>query len=95
MLSSVVSFCYYIGDQEAPQNEYFTRLLMGEGGGGGGGGDYRNNYMPGGRGGDGGGLVYLQVDQLTMSRDSTIVANGINKFGQIPRYKFHIQMPKW
>ena len=73
---SCLKFCYYIGDQEAPKNEYFTRLLMGEGGGGGGGGDYGNNYTPGGRGGNGGGLVYLQVDQLTMSRDSKIAANA-------------------
>lgn len=52
-----------------------SRLSYGGGGGGGGGSAFSDDTNPGGRGGNGGGLVYLQLQKLTL--EGTIDANGI------------------
>ena len=69
-------FCNeFLGGIQFGNTDYKSRLSYGGGGGGGGGSAFSDDPNPGGRGGTGGGLVYLQLEKLTLK--GTINANGM------------------
>ena len=65
---------FLLGGLQFGSTDFQSRLSYGGGGGGGGGSAHSDDPNPGGRGGNGEGLVYLDLDQLTL--EGKILAEG-------------------
>ncbi|CAH3135613.1 unnamed protein product, partial [Porites lobata] len=66
--------CSTLGRLQFGSIDFESRLSYGGGGGEGGGSALSDDPNPGGRGGNGSGLVYLQLDELTLK--GKILAEG-------------------